>query len=103
MCHAVLELDATNLVFLIFSLKLALSLSSFTLIKGSLVPLGSLIPLPHPEEEGTYVYLKLIHIVIQQKLIHCKAIILQLKKKYLKRRQIPHCRKLQYTYVIQMK
>ena len=73
-------LDAMILVFLIFSLKLALSLSSFTLIKGSLVPLGSLIPLPHPEEEGTYVYLKLIHIVIQQKLIHCKAIILQLKK-----------------------
>ena len=32
-CHAVMGLDATILVFLIFSLKLALSLSSFTLIK----------------------------------------------------------------------
>ena len=32
-CHAVMGLDAMILVFLIFSLKLALSLSSFTLIK----------------------------------------------------------------------
>ena len=32
-CHAVMGLDAMILVFLIFSLKPALSLSSFTLIK----------------------------------------------------------------------
>ena len=34
------------------------------------------------KREGTYVYLGLIHFVVQQKLIqHCKAIILQFKKK----------------------
>ena len=34
------------------------------------------------EREGTCVYLKLIHLVVRQKLTqHCKAIILQLKKK----------------------
>ena len=33
-------------------------------------------------KEGMYVYLQLIHTVVQQKLAqHCKAIILQLKKK----------------------
>ena len=34
------------------------------------------------KREGLYVYLELIHVVVQQKLIqHCKAIILQLKNK----------------------
>ena len=37
-CHEVMGLDAMILVFLIFSFKLVLSLSSFSLIKGSLVP-----------------------------------------------------------------
>jgi len=33
-------------------------------------------------KEGIYVYLKLIHIVVQQKVaLHCKANILQLKKR----------------------
>ena len=32
-CHEVMRLDATTLVYLIFSLRMALSLSSFTLIK----------------------------------------------------------------------
>ena len=33
-------------------------------------------------QEGIYVYTQLIHFVVQQKLSqHCKAIILQLKKK----------------------
>ena len=33
------------------------------------------------EREGIYVYILLIHVIVQQKLIqHCKAIILQLKK-----------------------
>ena len=31
--------------------------------------------------EGIYVYLELIHFVIQQETTHCKAIILQLKLK----------------------
>ena len=35
-----------------------------------------------PEREGMYVHLQLIHFVVQQKLTqHCKAVILQLKKK----------------------
>ena len=38
-CHDVMGLDAMVLVFLMLSYKPALSLSSFTLIKGSLVPL----------------------------------------------------------------
>ena len=34
------------------------------------------------KREGIYVYLNLIHVVVQQKLTqHCKAIILQLKIK----------------------
>ena len=34
------------------------------------------------QREGIYVYIELIHFVVQQKLTqHCKAIILQLKKK----------------------
>ena len=33
------------------------------------------------KREGIYVYLELIHAVAQQKLTHCKAIILQLKNK----------------------
>ena len=33
------------------------------------------------KREGIYVYILLIHVIVQQKLIqHCKAIILQLKK-----------------------
>ena len=33
------------------------------------------------KREGIYIYLELIHVVVQQKLTqHCKAIILQLKK-----------------------
>ena len=37
------------------------------------------------QREGIYVYLWLLHFVVQQKLIqHCKAIILQLKKKGMK-------------------
>ena len=36
------------------------------------------------EREGTYVYLKPIHLVVQEKLTqYCKATILQLKKKEL--------------------
>ena len=38
-CHEVMGPDAMILVFLIFSLKPALSLSPFTLIRGSWVPL----------------------------------------------------------------
>ena len=35
------------------------------------------------KRKDIYVYLQLIHFVVQQKLTHhCKAIILQLKKKY---------------------
>ena len=35
-----------------------------------------------PKREGIYVYICLIHFIVWQKLIqHCKAIILQLKKK----------------------
>ena len=38
------------------------------------------------QREGIYVYIELIHFVVQQKLTqHCKAIILQLKKKKKKR------------------
>ena len=38
------------------------------------------------KRKGIYVYLQLIHIVVQQKLAkHCKAIILQLKKQKKKR------------------
>ena len=33
------------------------------------------------KREGIYIYTQLIHIVEQQKLTHCKVIILQLKKK----------------------
>ena len=34
------------------------------------------------QREGIYVYIELIHFVVQQKLTqHCKAIILQFKKK----------------------
>ena len=34
------------------------------------------------QREGIYVYIELIHFVVQQKLTqHCKAITLQLKKK----------------------
>ena len=35
-------------------------------------------------EEGTYVYLPLIHIVVWQKTKHCKAVVLQLKIKIFK-------------------
>ena len=41
-CHAVMGPDAMILVFLIFSLKPALSLSSFTLIRRLLVPLNTM-------------------------------------------------------------
>ena len=35
-----------------------------------------------PKREGIYVYISLIHFIVQQKLTqHCKAIILQLKNK----------------------
>ena len=34
------------------------------------------------KKEGIYVYIELLHIVVQQKLIqHCKAIIFQFKKR----------------------
>ena len=40
-------------------------------------------------KEGMYVYLQLIHTVVQQKLAqHCKAIILQLKKKMAAKLQV---------------
>ena len=41
-CHEVMRLDAKILVFWMLSFKPAFSLSSFTLIRGSLVPLHSL-------------------------------------------------------------
>ena len=34
-----------------------------------------------PEGESMYVYLQLIHVVVQQKPTHCKAIILKIKIK----------------------
>ena len=35
-----------------------------------------------PKREGIYVYIQLIHFMVQQKLVqHCKAIVLQLKNK----------------------
>ena len=46
--HEEMGPDTIILVFLIFSFKLALSLSSFTPSRGSLVPLRYLEALPHP-------------------------------------------------------
>ena len=39
------------------------------------------------KREGFYIYLQLIHVVVQQKLAHhCKAITLRLKSKFLKKK-----------------
>ena len=49
-------------------------------LQWSAGPCLSLVPEQRASVDG-YIYTQLIHIVEQQKLTHCKVIILQLKKK----------------------
>ena len=63
--------------------KLLYNTGSLTLcsVMTERVGMGVVMGRNAPEGESMYVYLQLIHVVVQQKPTHCKAIILKIKIK----------------------